>query len=322
MGSPRTHFREVTGDPETIFKLGICGHMPTDPKYFTNDMGQTTCKLCLKLLEHAVKVPAVPAEVIYPYPVPASRYTTAGIRTALEVRAEFRGERPQWSTWQSFLDSYIRLVDDGAGLKSTSNPNRFEGHSPSFEVPSGDQAQRAAGEYAFAVKILETAFTDGLKLSDVPCRVLTQMQCHLLLEQRVAGRRIAPTRKGGVWTRVPWQLRELAETASKQVGFDVSAGDVHRVFIEGGRQIEELLLARRLISHRDARLREAEVTINKPWDLEGLKEIAGLLGCSADTITRWSEMEDDPFPLRRFMGRIVASRAEVEAWVKRQHKVA
>lgn len=56
-----------------------------------------------------------------------------------------------------------------------------------------------------------------------------------------------------------------------------------------------------------------------PWDLEGMKAIADFLGRSEGWCRRYAdESLDDPLPVHRYLGRLVARSGALRAWQLRQ----
>lgn len=327
MSRPRVHFLDRVSDGEFFLAFSVCGMSFGDAEACTRTVEQVTCKLCQKRIEDPVAIPVNHAPLSFASldlrdsrGVLFTDPNRQGCRFEMRVASD-DSVKPQWSTWQSFLDRYYRMRDDGHALKSTSDPSRFEGHSPSQTTPEGDRAQRLIGEYAFAIRILEGAYANGLRLSDVPRRELTQSQCHSLLEARIVGRLVPSERKGGIGSRVAWEPSELAAEASKALAFDLTPGDVQSVYLVGGRFIEEALIARGMVSHRDARLLagdEMADAADKPWTWESWKEIAGALGRSIGTVKRWSTRDTNPMPVHFVLGRVVARREDVEAWLREE----
>lgn len=60
---------------------------------------------------------------------------------------------------------------------------------------------------------------------------------------------------------------------------------------------------------------------DEDFDLDGWAEIAGAIGKSGvdeRTARRYANRADDPLPVYVGLGRVVARRSEVKAWVRRQ----
>ncbi len=53
------------------------------------------------------------------------------------------------------------------------------------------------------------------------------------------------------------------------------------------------------------------------WDLWGWKQIAAALNVGTTTAQTWALITDDPLPVDKFHGQVVAQASEVEAWAER-----
>jgi len=149
---------------------------------------------------------------------------------------------------------------------------------------------------------------------------------HAIAEARLLGRRVVQPvhertsqgkvvdRRSTIVVRFPMSALETGEHAGMsrtQIGI-VARGVIGRFAAE---------LARKGLVPPRAWAREqqeAEMASAHGYDLESWKDIAPVVGRSEDVCQRMARREEDPLPVRRYIGRVVAKRSEIEAWTLRQ----
>src|SRR5690349_5253695 len=154
---------------------------------FTRSESMVTCEKCKTLL--AATVEAQVQGTAYPVTPQAFGYGDL-------VRKSIAGEepeRPQFFSWRSAIRVLIQIRDEGAGLKSSSDPGRFEAlPQASSGPPEGDRAQREAGRLAAVSRALDGAFTEPFVVSTHPTRLtLHPLVCTEILIGRVVGRLVS-----------------------------------------------------------------------------------------------------------------------------------
>ncbi|MBK8173170.1 MAG: hypothetical protein IPK60_22945 [Sandaracinaceae bacterium] len=307
MRRAKTHFLQSIGESGVAKSLcslfgGQCAQ----------DMELVTCRMCLVILREPVT-----ADIVYPRPAPLHMQRT-GCRTELRIDKEI-AERARWRTWFTAALQLIQWRDDGFPMKSTSDPGRFEAVSVGKSEADGDRAQRIAGEFAIVSKLLDAAYQLPWVIQHTPRLEISPRDCTTILETVVAGR-IRANGKG----RESIDPVEIAAMATEALGFEVTRTDVVRIARQGGASIENGLHARGLVSHRDLRLQVEDMAdaVNKPWDYSSVNEIADALDQSPTTIRRWMSLSNDPLPTKTILGKTVAVKAEIEAWLSRHVKAA
>jgi hypothetical protein len=125
--------------------------------------------------------------------------------------------------------------------------------------------------------------------------------------------RIAPDRKGLVTVRVPLSAAQVAE----RLGGDWTAHHVGLVVRAVRAKMAPILVSKGILPERAAMPEERETMKIPGYDLDGWKEIADALGCSEATARRRRE---EGLPVRTIdsSGRVIASRAEIAAWLRAQ----
>lgn len=250
-------------------------------------------------------------------------------------------ERPAFATWRSAVRVLTAIRDEGAGVKSSSDPSRFEALPVgTAETPEGDRAQREAGRLAWVARALDGAFVAPFTVTTFPVRLtLHAMLCREILIGRVVGRAVQACPvlgcEGGsrcdkrkhrrVLSRREWPAAELGEHVSEAMRVSaewpagmITAGIVNAITAEGGRAIEADLMRRGLISHCDAGLRREErsMAIDKGRLLIGWKSISQHLGEEDWSVKRCMGARGwvPPIPAREVGGRIEADADELDAW--------
>jgi hypothetical protein len=60
------------------------------------------------------------------------------------------------------------------------------------------------------------------------------------------------------------------------------------------------------------------VSMAAGWDVETWSEISSVVGRGEAACKRYADRTEDPLPVREQLGRVVAKRDELVAWVERQ----
>lgn len=257
---------------------------------------------------------------------------------AREMRGELDdGPRP-WPTWRGAVRSYVAWQDNGASLRSSSDPGRFEAIPSGFTgIPGGDQGQRQAERLAWVGQAMSTALVGGFITTTFPQVLrLLPLECLQILVTVVCGRDVdARTGGSGRWTKqrirvrlpitddpdVPPEKRRsahaiIAAEVSERTGIEVTAGHVGAIEREGGRTIQAALQARGLVLHADTSIEEREAVVAEkitPWDLEGWDEIATALDVDVSTAKRYEK--EHRLPIDRYGGGVRAESAKLRAWL-------
>jgi hypothetical protein len=282
-----------------------------------------------------------------------ARLSDEATRAALLILArESKGESPR-PPFRGVLAA-LRALDearvDGAPLRSTSSPSRFEPeHRGASGTASGDVAQRAVERIAPISRLWALCLCDGWTLTTYPA--LAQLDAQQAREvviwatlgipgTRVPLQHPQPMRGEGARQKQPkYRLavrgkprvsddvdpyddpspRDVAEHASAAFGVEVPVGHVVALRREGIAELYSRLAGRGLIP-RDGRLDAMAATRATPWDVEGWKEIASTLGCSERTAQRVASRTDRPAPTYRTFVGVVAVRAELAEWMRGEMK--
>lgn len=317
MSARALHMRRPRQTGEGLdLRFSLCGMVAVD---VTDSHVEVTCRLCRRAL---ADVPAAPVDVeVYGVEAPAvqgvSALSPAG-RRAIErsVRGE-EAEGPRWRSLEAAFAHRARVVDDGAPVRSTSDPGRF-GHRAQV---SGGGAVRTPGGRDDVIE-LERAI-----LRATPCPMTLALGIvadvetqRAALDLRLAGKRVRVQTVGRKASVVQRRALTLADVVEEMGG----AWTVRQVGLMLRRiraAMTEDLVARGLLAASELRRGgrvPKEATMRVPgYDLEGWKEIAGVLGVSVRTAQVYAEQRGLPVA-RTTTGMVRASSAAVRSWAASQ----
>lgn len=236
---PKTHLLRSLG--EFAIATSACGMVAVENH--TTDRDAVTCAMCLDEIRAQAPAPAMPLVI------DLAVGERVGTRVALEIRREI-SDGIRWKHWSQPVREYFQDVDEAAPLRSTSDPSRFQGMTPSGTAAEGDRAQRRRAELAFVSKDLDAAFTQPFVLNEFPRRAFTAETCKHIIELCVAG---AP-RAGNIGRR-DIEKADLASRLTAMCNFVVSVQDVDAVIMFGGARLEDAFVNRGVLITRDRRLR-------------------------------------------------------------------
>lgn len=302
MAAAKVHYVKSIND----FGLptSICGMSGGEQ---TKSVELVTCALCKRELQEQ----EIPMHA--PHVLDLAAGERVGCRVALEIRREI-ADGVRWSNWTQPVREYFVARDEGAPLRSTSDPSRFQGMTPSGKGAEGDRAQRKAEELAVVSKELDAAFDGPFELSSIPQRRLSVETCKAIIELTTAGMYVAST-----GLRREMTTHEVADFVQGVCGFVVTVGNIRSVRMAGGRRIEDGFVRRGIVARRDPGLVEHDMAkIETEFDLTGWKAIAEAIDRSVSSAQRLAEDETDPLPVANYgKGTVVASTREVREWLVR-----
>ena len=291
---------------------------------------------------------AAPVETLTPAMMrERARRKHEATRVALAIIArENRGEssRPPFNGVLGALRALDAASIDGAPLRSTSDPARFEAQTWGGSGASqGDAAQRAVERIAPVSRLWALCLADGWTLTTYPVEErLTAAQARAVVVWSVLGvmgsrlpmQHPQPRHGEGVRqqrpkTRIAVRGRprkgdedvdpyteplasEIAAYASQAFGVEVPVGHVITMRREGLLELYRAMSARGLVP-LDRRLTAMAATRATPWDLQGWKEIATTCGCSERTVRYLSD--EKSLPVYKTFAGVVAVKAELQAWM-------
>lgn len=341
---PRMHMLDPARSG--VATAGICGHIGTT----TTRPSKVTCKACLRAIAAAAATLAAAAETARRNAPPAvlsgRGQTDVGHVGARAIASSIAGEvvtsGPRWGSVASALAAWAMTADARRSVASSSSPDRFgqRGGSdggPTPTTPRGTQHD---------LLDVEAALERGCQPMRVGEHSLTRATVRAIVEARLCGKPIdravgprvtgpvarmyeeagagtskaeakrAASKRGTYRERIEASADEVAERAGltrHQVGLVVRAAR-RAIAVELARKglIPERVALREMVGSKNT-----EVVMSE-WDLEGWKDIAPLVRRSEDVCKRLSKREKDPLPVARYLGRVVAKRAQVEEWARRQ----
>ena len=291
---------------------------------------------------------AAPVETLTPAMMrERARRKHEATRVALAIIArENRGEssRPPFNGVLGALRALDAASIDGAPLRSTSDPARFEAQTWGGSGASqGDAAQRAVERIAPVSRLWALCLADGWTLTTYPVEErLTAAQARAVVVWSVLGvmgsrlpmQHPQPRHGEGVRqqrpkTRIAVRGRprkgdedvdpyteplasEIAAYASQAFGVEVPVGHVITMRREGLLELYRAMSARGLVP-LDRRLTAMAATRATPWDLQGWKEIATTCGCSERTVRYLSD--EKSLPVYKTFAGVVAVKSELQAWM-------
>ena len=370
MTLPRIHL--ATGRDVVGLSLGRCGWMGA-PARFTADEANVTCLICVRLRTRAapttskkkskalrrgapllLEVVAAQLEEIYAGPWPAVLETAdaterrrllidqATSRALQLADFERRGvrERPPFAGPVAALRALDETTIDGASLRSTSDPARFEvaGWTMS-STGGGDQAQRDVERIAPVARAWATVLADGWAISAHPRLVaLTADEARqvvvwaqLGLQGAIAVRQLfGPMAReqstaviaargrydeAGKFAQSPPEASDVAAYASRVWGVALPVSHVEGLRVRGLGEFYERLFTCGQVP-RDERWKMVE-PLKKPYDYAGWAEIGEALHMTprrARKIYEEAKGTPSPMPLHLWRGVLHAKRAELQAW--------
>lgn len=296
------------------------------------------------LVEHA-------AEVLEHLEVPAARprppVQTWDARGRAAVRRSIDGDDEDHTrhapSMAGFLSALAASYDWGVPIRSSSDPSRYGGGGiGSGGAGRAPVALQAREEYALAVRELDrvaSELTPRLVHSGHtftgPAQVALWSECRGAgaLELRVI--KGGPARKvkglglvpASAVVRVPERRKRDATMLAERLrldGIEVTPHEIGIICREVMRRAEAAFIARGWVRSRAkvAAVHEAEevVEMGAPigFDLEGWKDICAVVGRSENTCRLLAARAHDSMPVRVYLGKPIASRAELLRWVAKQ----
>lgn len=328
------------GDGREAGRRALCGGTDRYGKQ-AGDLDTTpeavavTCRHCMRrLVDAQAKAALVRVETAIGERPPGAHDAKLlpldrGSRAIIErsIRGEVADVGPRWSSLDRALEHESRVVLDGAPVRSSSDTDRF-GVLPQRsvgEVPT--PAALAGREDVLAVRVaIERAARACVEAVEVGAIgigvVLTEADFSLVLRWLSQGQpvwqRIADGRKGGIWRAIRRTRADVAEELARRHGREVTERQVEIAEKAMRQSAEEAL--RRAGELRAARPRKERETMAAPegWDVEGWVAIGKVVGRGADTCQALEKREENPLPVERYSGRVIARREDLRAWVARE----
>ena len=291
---------------------------------------------------------AAPIETLTPAMLrERARRSHEATKVALAIIArENRGDssRPPFGGVLGALRALDAASIDGAPLRSTSDPSRFEAQTwGNGGAAQGDAAQRAVERIAPVSRLWALCLADGWTLRTYPVEErLTAAQARAVVVWSVLGvmgsrlpmQHPQPRHGEGVRqqkpkTRIAVRGRprrgdedvdpyeeplasDIAAYASQAFGVEVPVGHVITMRREGLLELYRAMSARGLVP-LDRRLTAMAASRATPWDLQGWKEIATTCGCSERTVRYLSD--EKSLPVYKTFAGVVAVKSELQAWM-------
>lgn len=308
------HLRRERREGEGLdLRVSLCGMIAVD---VTDSHVEVTCRVCQRRMR-AMRRDEPVSDETYGVEVAVHRgralLTTQDRRAIERSRRGEENERPRWGTLAAAWQQWARVVDDGAPVRSTSDPGRF-----GQAMGAGGGTVRTPGGRDDIVDFERALVRACVPLSVGPIEVGADL-VRAIVEARAAGNRVwSPTmgRKAGTWRRVPQTYEAIAES----LGDGWTKRHVTLVVRHVTREMTEDLVARGVLEARElrrgGRTEAAEMRI-PGYDLESWKEIAAHMQTSVSTAQRAAASLG--LPVRTSStGRVYARRAEIDAWSSRQ----
>ncbi len=235
-----------SGDGIDVRKAA-CGLPDVD---LTESRVEVTCRRCkqqykLALLAHLTEGLRERAEWVAPPAGPVVRGTTE-LTVAQERIA--RGPQPdddekprvRWHSLKAAVQRWAAHVDEGASVKSSSAPSRFEGAPRGTAEGRVSNVERGVDDTVGVGQALAAAFVGGLAWGDV---VLSAELCRELYVWRLAGRPNYSSAKRVCVQRHDTDTEELRLLACKVSGCEVTARHIALVTRAGNEQVRSYLEA-------------------------------------------------------------------------------
>lgn len=309
-----------------VAQIGVCGHMGT----CTTRPGRVTCKPCLRaIVAVAAKLEEAARDrrrAIPPAMLDGPGQSDVGAAGATAIAASIAGEivstGARWGSVDSAMAALAQTQDSRRSVASSSSPDRFG----KDVVRSAAVTPTTPRETRDDVLDIEAALERACVTTRVGDRSLPAAEVRAIAEAMLFGRPVERRvlgRRSTYRERVKAPIEEvaaLAELTKHQVAIVMRhvRGRVARHLARKG--LIPLRAAVREMSRADLGVEEDDMAVpaGQQWDLEGWKDIAPLVGRSEETCKRLASRPDDPLPIARYLGRVVASRAAVVAWAGRQ----
>lgn len=162
-----------------------------------------------------------------------TRLTVAGERALAAAKVERVDSPVRWSSVDAAVRAWVRMRDEGASLRSTSDPDRANRVQTSTDPSLGGREHDAVEKTATVGRALIAATRHyPLDLSEA-CPVLEPEQCRSVYLLSVCGKaRHDPIlwgrgkRKQHYWHRVSQSVEMVAEEATSEYGVDVEGRHV------------------------------------------------------------------------------------------------
>lgn len=245
------------------------------------------------------------------------------------------GDRPRWSSLGKAVERWLVTVDDGAPIRGMTprdggggGRSRGSGRDDMLEV-----ARAIDAAYPTAYIVVGGRRVPRAVARDVLCWRLAGAPYNAHREAREDGRR--PVRdKSHLGRHVPTRA-QLVELIGRAHGVVLTEHQCSLVFARGAERAEQLLVRKGILDSRTvarAQARrgdrgtkaEGEMALPEGRDVEGWSGVAKALGVGESTARKWHrESGADRMPVFAVRGGlIVATAAELKAWLKRQERAA
>ena len=293
-----------------------------------------TCLACLRLsrgarIQAAVVLAAEPPPFVpsgpYASPRAASNLDTPGRRIiARSIAGDEPDEHGRWSSVREALGAVATARDEGVPLASTSSPSRF-GRG---KVSGGGTVRHSIATQLRCIEAeaaLERSIRDVRvnRLLRVEARYVRAIASLVLLGRRTEHR--IPGRKSYRRDREPVPMDDVIAAVHSMGGPTLKGAQVRLAARSIERAVAEVLYAKGLVVRsavtRGGRMigkEGSDMAAPHGYDVDGWKEIGALVGRGEDTARKLARRREDPLPVRWYLGRAVAKRADIESWIGRQ----
>lgn len=309
-----------------------------------------TCGTCLRLASTEqreaaalamVDAAAIAERLAAPPPfVPSGPYTPAVGASELaapdrriiarSIAGDEPDERGRWSSVREALGAVATARDEGVPLASTSSPSRFGKGKVSGGSTVRVHSVATQLRCIEAEKALEIACSQSVRVN----RLLRVEPVHvsIIADLGLLGRRTRTRiagRKSYRHDREPVLVEDIIAAVKAAGGPRLLTAQVHRVRAKVEGRIAEILYRKELVTR--AAMTRGVVSSEKGreqmaapagFDVDGWKEIGALIGRGEDTAQRLARRKEDPLPVRWYLGRAIARRADLHAWIARQVEAA
>lgn len=295
---------------------GLCG----DEKIQTTpDPALVTCRRCIARMGGPAPSPGQLGAL--PYTTRAHTLGAYEHRIASTPVGDPLPRPPRWDSLSKAAEHWARVVDDGAPIRSAFRTE--------FVQSSGAADAGICGRedvLAFT-RALEAAYRHERHFPQASVSVEAQ---RLILEARLCGvPRIEPIgcgRKGRVVRRHEVSATELVPLLRERFGLELTVHQVGVIYRDGMRAMRERLeragelRPMRRSTWKTIGIEEGSEMPRPPdgWDCDGWNEIADAVGLHPDTARKLAKRPSDPLPVADFMGRVIAKKTELDAWLERQ----
>lgn len=288
---------------------GVCGMLWVD---VTDDPGLVRCKLCRRRMAtpEPTKPPPVATDPFEPGP-PVPVATLGGAHTLLEreLRVIERieagddpSDRPRWRSLNAAISMWRQIGRDPSPIRS--------GWKAELESRSEGAVRSTFGrdEWIEVDRAIDLA---------VPLDVRVRIGMHVLELSRVEARAMLRAIFRGDMTAT--QCADDLTAAGRSASRDLVA----RVIRDAKQAMQDVLERKGLVGRRERSVDEREQegrAMAGEYDVETWSEISRAVGRGEAACKRYAERAEDPLPVREQLGRVVAKRADLLAWVSRQVK--